>query len=200
MPRPAWSICNQQYIDMFGVSPDIVKPGCHLRDIILHRQEQGSFVGDVDAYCARFLNPTDDGVRIIETTTPDGRTIQLIYQRSPDGGWATTLEDVTERRRVQARIQHLAHYDALTNLPNRTLFQRHAEALLLESETAQFAILYIDIDEFKRINDLLGHLIGDEFLKGVADRLRQSVGPDDFIARLGGDEFAVVQRNVTLRR
>jgi len=190
-------ICNQQYIDMFGVSPEIVKPGCHLRDLILHRQQLGSFVGDVDAYCARFLNPTDDGVRNTETTTPDGRTIQLIYQRSPDGGWATTLEDVTERRRVQARIQHLAHYDALTNLPNRTLFQRHAEALLAESETAQFAILYIDIDEFKRINDSLGHLIGDEFLKGVADRLRQSVGPDDFIARLGGDEFAVVQRGVS---
>ena len=103
---------------------------------------------------------------------------------------------MTEARRVQARIEHLAHYDALTNLPNRTLFQRHAEALLLESGSAQFAILYIDIDEFKRINDSLGHLIGDEFLKGVADRLRQSVGPDDFVARLGGDEFAIVQRNV----
>ena len=89
-------ICNQQYIDMFGVSPDIVKPGCHLRDLILHRQQQGTFVGDVDAYCAKFLNPTDDGVQDTETTTPDGRTIRLIYQRSPDGGWATTLEDVTE--------------------------------------------------------------------------------------------------------
>ena len=119
-------ICNQQYIDMFGVSPDIVKPGCHLRDLILHRQEQGTFVGDVDAYCAQISQSQDDGVRTTETTTPDGRTIQLIYQRSPDGGWATTLEDVTERRRVQAKIQHLAHYDALTNLPNRTLFQRHA--------------------------------------------------------------------------
>ena len=113
-------ICNQQYIDMFGVSPDIAKPGCHLRDLILHRQQQGTFVGDVDAYCARFLDPQDDSVRNTETTTPDGRTIRLIYQRSPDGGWATTLEDVTEARRVQARIEHLAHYDALTNLPNRT--------------------------------------------------------------------------------
>jgi PAS domain-containing protein len=100
-------ICNQQYIDMFGVSPEIVKPGCHLRDLILHRQEQGTFVGDVDAYCAKFLNPMDDGVQTAETTTPDGRTIRLIYQRSPDGGWATTLEDVTEGRRVQARIEHL---------------------------------------------------------------------------------------------
>ncbi len=190
-------ICNQQYIDMFGVSPEIAKPGCHLRDLILHRQEQGTFVGDVDAYCAKFLNPESRGVRNTETTLPDGRTIQLIYQSSPDGGWATTLEDVTERRRVQAQIQHLAHYDALTNLPNRTLFQRHAEGLLVEAADAQFAILYIDIDEFKRINDSLGHLIGDEFLKRVAERLRQAVGPNDFIARLGGDEFAIVQRNVS---
>ena len=130
------------------------------------------------------------------TSTPDGRTIRLIYKRSPDGGWATTLEDVTEVRRVQARIEHLAHYDALTNLPNRTLFQRHAEELLLQTEGVQFAILYIDIDEFKRINDTLGHLIGDEFLKGVAERLRQSVGPEDFIARLGGDEFAILQHGI----
>ena len=99
------------------------------------------------------------------TSTPDGRSIRLIFKRSPDGGWATTMEDVTEGRRVQAKIEHLAHYDALTNLPNRTLFQRHAEKLL-QAESAEFAILYIDIDEFKRINDSLGHLIGDEFLEG----------------------------------
>ena len=188
-------ICNQQYIDMFGVSPDVVKPGCLLRDLILHRQQLGSFVGDVDSYCAKFLDPKA-GINETVTSTPDGRTMRLIYKRSPDGGWATTLEDVTENRRVQAKIEHLAHYDPLTNLPNRTLFQRHAEGLLLETESVQFAILYIDIDEFKAINDSLGHLIGDEFLKGVAERLRQSVGPGDFIARLGGDEFAILQHDV----
>ncbi|WP_247836524.1 EAL domain-containing protein [Bradyrhizobium sp. 200] len=189
-------ICNRQYIDMFGLSTDVVKPGCHLHDLIRHRQELGSFVGDVDAYCARFLDPGGSLVQDTVTSTPDGRTIRLIYKRSPDGGWATTLEDVTEGRRDQARIEHLAHYDALTNLPNRTLFQRHAEGLLLETEGREFAILYIDIDEFKRINDTLGHLIGDEFLKGVAERLRQSVGSEDFIARLGGDEFAILQHGI----
>ncbi|MBX9650410.1 MAG: EAL domain-containing protein [Xanthobacteraceae bacterium] len=188
-------ICNQRYIDMFGVSPDVVKPGCHLRDLILHRQQLGSFVGDVDAYCAKFLDPRQ-GIQDTVTSTPDGRTIRLIYKRSPDGGWATTLEDVTEVRRVQAQIEHLAHYDPLTNLPNRTLFQRHAEGLLPGTESAQFAILYIDIDEFKAINDSLGHLIGDEFLKGVAERLREAVGAGDFIARLGGDEFAILQHDV----
>jgi diguanylate cyclase (GGDEF)-like protein len=189
-------ICNRQYIDMFGLSPEVVKPGCHLRDLIQHRQERGSFVGDIDAYCARFLDPNSSLVQDTVTSTPDGRTIRLIFKRSPDGGWATTMEDVTEGRRVQARIEHLAHYDALTNLPNRTLFQRHAEGLLLETEGREFAILYIDIDEFKRINDTLGHLIGDEFLKGVAERLRQAVGPEDFIARLGGDEFAILQHGI----
>ena len=187
-------ICNERYIEMFGVSRDVAKPGCHLRDLILHRQQIGTFEGDVDAYCARFLNPERDEVRDTVISMPDGRMIRLVYKRSSDGGWATTLEDVTEVRRVQARIEHLAHYDALTNLPNRTLFQRHAEGLLLETEGVQFAILYIDIDEFKSINDSLGHLIGDEFLKWVAERLRQSVGPQDFIARLGGDEFAILQR------
>ena len=189
-------ICNQRYIDLFGLSTDVVKPGAHLRDLIQHRQERGSFIGDVDAYCARFLDPDSSLVQDTVTSTPDGRTIRLIFKRSPDGGWATTMEDVTEGRRVQARIEHLAHYDALTNLPNRSLFQRHAEGLLLETEGREFAILYIDIDEFKRINDTLGHLIGDEFLKSVAERLRQSVGPEDFIARLGGDEFAILQHGI----
>ena len=189
-------ISNQRYIDLFGLSTDVVKPGAHLRDLIQHRQERGSFIGDVDAYCARFLDPGSSLVQDTVTSTPDGRTIRLIFKRSPDGGWATTMEDVTEGRRVQARIEHLAHYDALTNLPNRSLFQRHAEGLLLETEGREFAILYIDIDEFKRINDTLGHLIGDEFLKSVAERLRQSVGPEDFIARLGGDEFAILQHGI----
>jgi diguanylate cyclase (GGDEF)-like protein len=189
-------LCNQRYIDMFQLSPDIVKPGCHLRDLILHRQQLGSFVGDVDAYCARFLDPHGDEAKDTVIPVPDGRMIRLIYKRSPDGGWATTLEDVTERRRVEARIERLAHYDSLTNLPNRTLFQHHAEELLRHTSSVDFAILYIDIDEFKRINDSLGHLIGDEFLRGVSTRLVESIGSEDFVARLGGDEFAIVQHNV----
>ncbi|VIO75977.1 bifunctional diguanylate cyclase/phosphodiesterase [Bradyrhizobium ivorense] len=189
-------ICNQQYIEMFGISPEIARPGCHLRELILHRQATGSFVGDVDDYCARFTSPDNAEVQDMVIATPDGRNIRLIYKRSPDGGWATTLEDVTEGRRAQAKIEYLAHYDALTNLPNRMLFQRHAEGLLLEPAAREFAILYIDIDEFKRINDTLGHLVGDEFLRSVAEKLRRSVGPNDFIARLGGDEFAIVQHDI----
>jgi diguanylate cyclase (GGDEF)-like protein len=189
-------ICNERYLEMFSLSPEIVKPGCHLRDLILHRKANGSFVGDVDAYCAKFLDPKGDQAHDTVIAVPDGRLIRLIYKRSPDGCWATTLEDITERRRVEAQIEHLAHYDALTNLPNRTLFQRHAEGLLMQASDVSFAILYIDVDEFKRINDSLGHLIGDEFLRGVSARLLESIGSEDFVARLGGDEFAIVQHGV----
>ena len=195
----AWGhlvICNRRYIDMFGLSPDVVKPGCHLRELIRHRQELGSFTGDVDAYCERFLNPKNDEVRDTVLSVPDGRTMRVVYRRSGDGGWAATMEDVTERTRFEARIEHLAHYDALTDLPNRTLFQRHAEKMLAQVGSAQFAILYIDLDEFKGINDSLGHLVGDELLKAVSLRLRDCVGGDDFVARLGGDEFAILQSGV----
>jgi diguanylate cyclase (GGDEF)-like protein len=188
-------ICNERYIEMFSLSRDIVKPGCGLHELMRHRKENGTFAGDVDSYCRKFLDPKDDEAQDTVISVPDGRLIHLIYKRSPDGGWATTLEDITERRRVEARIEHLAHYDPLTGLPNRTLFQRRADELLQHTAYARFAILYIDIDEFKRINDSLGHTIGDEFLKAVATRLSQSIGPDDFVARLGGDEFAVVQRD-----
>jgi diguanylate cyclase (GGDEF)-like protein len=188
-------ICNDRYIEMFALSRDIVKPGCWLHDLIQHRKDTGTFIGDVDSYCQKFLDPKGDEARDTVIYIPDGRVIHLIYKRSPDGGWATTLEDITERRRVEAKIEHLAHYDPLTNLPNRTLFQRHAEELLKHTSSIDFAILYIDIDEFKRINDSLGHLIGDEFLRGVSARLVESIGPEDFVARLGGDEFAIVQHN-----
>ena len=190
-------ICNQSYLDMFGLSSEVVKPGCHLRDMILHRKEQGSFTGDVDEYCARFTDLHHEEIQDTIVDVPDGRKIRLIYKRSPDGGWATTLEDVTERSRFEARIEHLAHYDALTDLPNRALFQLHAEEMVARLPKAPFAILYIDIDEFKGINDSLGHSIGDEFLRTVSLRLKTCVRSEDFVARLGGDEFAVVQHGVS---
>ena len=107
------------------------------------------------------------------------------------------VDDVTERRNANEKIAHLAHYDALTDLPNRVLFREQIER---ELQTAirgeQFALLYIDIDEFKGINDSLGHHVGDELLKAVAARIRGCIKPTDLIARLGGDEFAVIQTAV----
>ena len=102
------------------------------------------------------------------------------------------VEDVTERRRADEKIAHMAHYDALTDLPNRTLFREQIERELTKvAGGEQFALLYIDVDEFKGINDSLGHQVGDELLKAIAGRLRALPQDGRSVARLGGDEFAV---------
>ncbi len=191
-------ICNQRYVDMFGVSRDVIKPGCSFRELLMHRQETGTFADDVDEYRAAILHKLADGEafqRILATA--DGRSIQVLYQPLADGGWVTTLEDFTERRRSDERIAHLAHYDALTDLPNRVLFRDQLERELRKiARSGQLAVLYIDIDEFKSVNDSLGHPVGDELLKAVALRLSGCVRETDFVARLGGDEFAIVQTAV----
>ncbi len=107
------------------------------------------------------------------------------------------VNDVTERRHADEKIAHLAHYDPLTDLPNRVLFREQMERELQKvSRGEQFALLYIDVDEFKGINDSLGHHVGDELLKAVAARIRSCIREGDLIARLGGDEFAVIQTGV----
>jgi diguanylate cyclase (GGDEF)-like protein len=192
-------VCNRRYVETFGLSPDVVKPGCSLRDLIAHRKETGSFSGDVDDYCALVLRNISLGKltdNIIESH--DGRTMQIVNQPLEDGGWVTTLEDVTERRQSERRIAHLAHFDTLTDLPNRALFQERLEMSLAQIQPhEQLAVLYLDIDEFKSVNDSLGHRIGDELLKSLAASLSSCIGKADFVARLGGDEFAIVQTGVT---
>src|SRR3954451_9171260 len=191
-------ICNQLYIDMFGVSRDVIKPGCSFRELLMHRQETGTFAENVDEYIEAILrNMAEGGAFQRILMTAQGRSIQVLYQPLADGGWVTTLEDFTERQRAEEQIAHLAHYDALTDLPNRALFRDHLERELNKiSRGGQLAVLYIDIDEFKSVNDSLGHPVGDELLKAVASRLHGCVRDTDFVARLGGDEFAIVQTAV----
>ncbi len=102
--------------------------------------------------------------------------------------------DVTERKEAEARIEHLAYYDALTDLPNRTLLRDRAAQALANAhrENTELALLFLDLDRFKTINDSLGHSVGDRLLRVAADRLRQTVRDTDTVSRLGGDEFLVM--------
>jgi len=319
-------ICNQRYLDMYKLSTEVVKPGCHFRDLIQHRKDTGSFDGDVDEFCSTIRKNVAQGkVTVRDLKAADGRTVLIVNKPLAQGGWVATIEDITERRNLEAerdrnyaflrqiidhipsqitvkdardrryllvnrvaetqfglsheqiigktaadlfekplagqitadddrslqstdvllldehrwestvsgsliitskrigirdqdgapryiinvvedvterrradeKIAHLAHYDALTDLPNRVLFRERIEReLKTTGRGRQFALLYIDVDEFKGINDSLGHHVGDELLKAVACRLRSCVRDTDMVARLGGDEFAVIQTDV----
>ncbi|WP_431309568.1 bifunctional diguanylate cyclase/phosphodiesterase [Bradyrhizobium iriomotense] len=318
--------CNRRYADMFGLSHDVIKPGCHIHEAMYHRKERGTFDGDVEEFCTGVMRVVAEGkvsTRIHEFS--NGRAFQVINTPLAQGGWVATIEEITERRNLEherdrnytflreiidhipsqitvkdahtrqyllvnriaeevlgesggsivgktvfdilpesdakivtrdddrllrspderfveeqawkkrtdghryviskrigirdnagepryiinviedvtarrqadEKIAHMAHYDALTDLPNRVLFREQIERELEKiANGEQFALLYIDVDEFKGINDSLGHHVGDELLKAVAARIRSCLKPDDLIARLGGDEFAVIQTKV----
>ncbi len=189
-------VLNQRYIDMFGLSREIIKPGCSIRDVLAHRVAKGGFSPDkVEAYQADLLSSVRAGKPFNRIThLPDGRIIEIANQPIAGGGWVATHDDITERLRAEEKIRHLAHYDALTDLPNRVTFYDQAEAILRHLRRGEsVAFLSIDIDRFKSINDTLGHPAGDKLLQMAGARMRQCVRAEDIVARLGGDEFAIVQ-------
>ena len=129
-----------------------------------------------------------------ERERPDGTVIEVRGVPLEDGGFVTTYMDVTERRRSQAKIVHMALHDALTDLPNRVLLNERLEQALTRVRRGEMvAVHLLDLDHFKTVNDTLGHPAGDKLLKMVTERLRSLVRETDTIARMGGDEFAVLQ-------
>jgi diguanylate cyclase (GGDEF)-like protein len=131
---------------------------------------------------------------LLEWERQNGTVLELRTNALPDGGFVRTISDITERRRSEARILHLANHDPLTGLANRVLFHKSLSAALDGVQRGcSFALLLLDLDGFKGVNDTVGHPFGDKLLALVGDRLRSTVRADDVIARLGGDEFAILQ-------
>ena len=188
------TFCNQRYIELYGLSPGIVKPGCHLIDLIKHRIELGSFSGDPDEYVARLKDGIAEGKTFNHVVNlPDGRAFSVVNKPIAGGGWLATHEDVTERQRSEERIAHMARHDALTDLPNRMLLLEQLNHEIKRVKRGEcLAVLCLDLDQFKSVNDALGHHIGDELLKLVGERLRNCTRELDIVARMGGDEFAII--------
>jgi len=191
--------CNKQYADLYLLPPELMTPGVTQAQILDHRIRNGIIPKlNAEKYVKDRAAKAGTSVRsdtMVELS--DGRTLSVIIRPTPDGGWVTTHEDVTERRRAEAQVAHMAHHDSLTDLPNRVLLQERLEAALSHvRQERQAAVLYLDLDHFKNINDTLGHSIGDKLLKAVARRVRACIKDVDTLARLGGDEFAIIQANL----
>jgi len=186
--------CNKRYIELYALSSEIVRPGCSLRDLLKHRIERGSFSGDPDEYTARLAEGIAEGKTFNNIVNlPDGRAVSVVNKPVAGGGWLATHEDVTERQRSEERIAHMARHDALTDLPNRMLLLEQLNHEIKRVKRGEcLAVLCLDLDQFKSVNDALGHHIGDELLKLVGERLRRCTRELDIVARMGGDEFAII--------
>ncbi|TPN29062.1 EAL domain-containing protein [Mesorhizobium sp. B2-3-3] len=190
--------CNQAYADLYHLPETLTRPGSHWADLKRFRIAAGLYVGlEPERYLEELSATIDRAERVVSLVElRDGRTIDLIHQPLPGGGWLATHHDVTDLRRSEARISHMARHDGLTDLPNRTLFHERAEEALIEMsrQNGKVAVLCLDLDHFKTVNDTLGHPIGDALLKEVAARLRRVLREGDTVARLGGDEFVIIQK------
>jgi diguanylate cyclase (GGDEF)-like protein len=188
-------ISNARYAEIYGIGPEKIRPGMALTEILELRLAAGAYHGDPATYLSR-RNSTGRGSEAFDVILElaNGRIVQVAKQPLKDGGWVGTHEDITERRLAEARIHHMARHDALTDLPNRSFLKESlAEGLKRVRRGDTMAVLCMDLDRFKAVNDTLGHPIGDQLLQVVAERIRACIRETDTAARFGGDEFAVLQ-------
>jgi diguanylate cyclase (GGDEF)-like protein len=191
-------VCNKTYVQMYGLTHELARPGTQLQAIENYRASIGNsaIANPEQAAAASAIQANEPSAFTQELM--DGRVVAVSQRPMQDGGSVAVHEDITERRRAEAKIAHLARHDMLTNLPNRVLFREHLENAFARIQPGRgFAVHCLDLDHFKTVNDTLGHPIGDELLKLVAARLIDAVPSTNFMARIGGDEFAVVQTDVS---
>ena len=187
-------LCNDRYIEMFHLPHELTTPGTPLRHIFDH-QGLGLYPGsDPDEYfrgMMAIITAREPASAVTEFA--DGRAMVTVFRPAPGGGFVTTVEDITEQKRAEKRIAHIAHHDSLTGLHNRAAFSDYLTTAIDEAlrTAGRFAILCLDLDRFKEVNDLYGHPVGDALLREVARRL-QTVAEGAFLARVGGDEFIVI--------
>ncbi len=192
-------VCNRRYGEIYHLPPHAIRSGAKLAEFVDHCYAAGG-IADLsreDYMMSRAVIARNGEAHRSVIVMGDGRTIAIQQQPMADGGWVATHEDITERRRAEEKISFLAQHDVLTGLPNRSLLmERISEARVNALRGVNFALLFLDLDRFKAVNDTLGHSVGDELLRGVASRLLAEAREGDTVARLGGDEFVILQTNL----
>ena len=189
-------VANARLCELSGVPTGSLQAGMTYRDVIDVVASAGHFPGRTtdEVYAERQGQGLAEGEGFCFEAIRGEKLVAFSSQPVIGGGLLFILEDITERRRNEARIAQMAHHDALTGIPNRVLFQlRLQEALARSRRGAPFAVLYLDLDRFKVVNDTLGHPVGDGLLQAVSARLQAELRETDTVARLGGDEFAILQ-------
>jgi diguanylate cyclase (GGDEF)-like protein len=189
-------VCNVRFLELFGLSPGTVQPGTRVADVF----RAISAAGRYDPELIEAIRVAQQALILahkpgsVMQEIQDGPAMAVSHQPMTGGGWVATYEDVTERHHAEARIRFMAHHDALTSLPNRVLFRIKMEEMLRRpgQQDPRLAILCLDLDYFKNVNDTLGHPVGDALLEAVASRLHSCVREGDIVARIGGDEFAIL--------
>ena len=190
-------ICNDRYAAMYDLPVELTKPGVQLNSILQYLIDKKTFAETPQETFAAINTAPDGNCQYVKSLS-DGRFFAISHQSTAGGGWVAIHEDITERRKAESHVVHLAQHDHLTELPNRVFFREELDRNLRRLRTGQkFAILCLDLDRFKGVNDTLGHSIGDKLLNSVASRLVNCVKERDFVARLGGDEFAIIQADLS---
>ena len=188
-------VWNDRFVELYGFPPGFVTLGRPFGELFEYVLATGTIKEPTDRYAAlRAEQLATEKVCFIQRTLADGRTIAIIKHAMANGGWVSTHEDITARKNTEIRIEQLAHFDALTGLANRNLFKERLDEALARHRRlgTEFAVLLLDLDRFKTVNDTLGHQAGDKLLKELAERIKATCREGDIAARLGGDEFAVI--------
>jgi diguanylate cyclase (GGDEF)-like protein len=188
-------VFNKRFLDLFAIDPSRFGPGLPMNDIFMRMSVSGaipdSMVETIYLKQRGFADARQSGTFVV--SGEGGQSIAVSQRPIADGGWVATYEDVSEQRRAEEHIRFAAHHDALTKLPNRVLFRIRLDEMIinLAHRDTGLALLYLDLDRFKHVNDTLGHPIGDALLEAAGRRLLSCLRGADIVARLGGDEFAI---------
>jgi diguanylate cyclase (GGDEF)-like protein len=191
------AVCNRRAMQLLDLPLELMRSKPPFEAVRRYQFEQDEFVNDSPHH-----GVSSRGLRreqhIYERERPNGTVLEIRSVPLPKGGVVRTYTDITARKRAERQVQHIARHDILTNLPNRSLFGEHLAQRLADVQRYQrpLALLCIDLDQFKAVNDTLGHPAGDTLLQMVAARMRNALRAEDILARLGGDEFAILQAAV----